>query len=224
MEKHIFRTLVQGNPNVGLFGFANDNFCLVGEEFSDAQVKDIEEVLKVPVHRITMCGTSLVGVFVAGNNNVLLVPSIAFDYELKKLEELKINYVVIDSELTALGNNISCTDHGCLINKEFKPEQKNQIRDAVKVPMETGTVDNFNIVGSMISCNSSHGIVSRDISPEEKQVGERVLGIPLLESSVNIGSPHIHSGMFCNKNGFVISSSTTGPEITNIDEGLGFIE
>ena len=73
---HVLIANVQGNPNVGLYGYANDQYCLLGTEVPSKTAKKIEKVLKVPTHRISMCGTSLVGVFVTGNNKCLLVPEI----------------------------------------------------------------------------------------------------------------------------------------------------
>lgn len=224
MEKHIYRTTVAGNSNVGLYAFANNKFCLVGEEFTNEQVQEIHEVLKVPVHKLSICGTSFIGVFVAGNDNVILVPSIAFDYELDKLRELKINFQVVDTHLTALGNNILCSNSGCIINKEFKPEQKNMITEGLGFNPVSETIDDLNIVGVMGTHTETKGIISRDITPAELKVISDTLKIEFLEGSVNLGTPQIRSGLFCNVNGFVVGLGTTGPEVTNIDEGLGFLD
>jgi translation initiation factor 6 (eIF-6) len=67
---HVLMTDINGNPNIGLYGFCNDNFCLLGNEVPEKKFKEIEDVLKVKCHRISIAGTSLIGVFVAGNNGL----------------------------------------------------------------------------------------------------------------------------------------------------------
>jgi len=54
---HIIQSKVQGNSNVGLYGFANNKFALIGMDFTAEQAIEFEEALGVPVHRITIAGT-----------------------------------------------------------------------------------------------------------------------------------------------------------------------
>jgi translation initiation factor 6 len=223
-ERHIVRTSVHGNPNVGLCGYATDKYCLIGAEYTKAQADEMEQILKVPVHRISMCGTSLIGVFVAGNSNCLLVPSIAFDYELEMLDELKIKYAVLDTKLTALGNNILCNDTGALINPDFPESEMKEIKGHLDVKVEKGLIGGLTIVGVMAAMNDKGGVINRDIKSAELKVVEKLLAVKFAEGSVNIGTPQIGSGLFCNSNGFVVGESSSGPELTNIDEALGFIE
>ncbi|MBU0461418.1 MAG: translation initiation factor IF-6 [Nanoarchaeota archaeon] len=221
--RHIFRTNVHGNPNVGLCGFATDEYCLIGAEFTKEQADEMEKVLKVPVHRISMCGTSLIGVFVAGNSKCLIVPSIAFDYELRVLEELKIKYEVLDTKLTALGNNILCNDAGCLVSPEFPDDEVKKIKKYLGVPVQKGTVAELDIVGVMAAFNTKGGVINRDIKKKELQTVEKLLGIKFAGGTVNIGTPQVRAAIICNSNGFVVGTATSGPEMTNIDETLGFI-
>jgi len=221
--RHIFRTTVHGNPNVGLCGYATDEYCLIGAEFTKEQAKEIETVMKVPVHRISMCGTALIGVFVAGNSNCLLVPGIAFDYELKILDRLGIRYKVLDTKLTALGNNILCNDFGCLVNQEFPESEIKIIKEALDVPVKTGTIATFDIVGVMAALNRKGGVINRDVKDKELDIIEDLLHIGLTRGTVNIGTPQTRSGLFCNTDGFIVGEVSSGPEIINIDEALGFI-
>src|SRR3989344_6944995 len=99
---HGITTNYQGNPNMGVFCYANDKYCLVPLGFEEHLKKKFEEILKVPVHEMRAAGTSLLGVFFAGNDDCLLVPEIMFDSELAELKRLGINHKVIKTELTAL--------------------------------------------------------------------------------------------------------------------------
>jgi translation initiation factor 6 len=220
----VLKTDFNGNPNVGLYGYCNNEYCLLGREVDAKTAKELEKVLKVPVHQISICGTSLLGVFFAGNNSRLLVPEIAFDYELKQLDKLGIDYEVIKARLTALGNNLLCNDNGCLANPEFSADQKKRIRQALNVALKPGTIAGLGTVGSLGALNSRGGIVHRDITRDETGYAEELLGTRLIPSTVNMGSPYIRSGLLMNDNGFIIGSASGGPEIVEIEQELGFLE
>lgn len=221
---HLLKTNFNGNQNVGLYGYCNNSYCLLGREVPEAKAKQIAKVLGVPVHQLTLCGTSLIGVFVAGNSDVLLIPEIAFDYELKRLDRLKIKYEVIKCRATALGNNIACNDSGCLVNPDFSADQKKRIRQALGVALKPGTIAGLGTTGSLAAMNSTACMVHRDITRAETKVLQGLLGLECVPSTVNMGSPYIRSGLLCNDNGFVIGDASGGPEVVNIDTELGFLE
>jgi len=221
---HILKIHFNGNPNVGLYGYCNNRYCLLGKEVPDHKAKMVEEVLKVPVHKITICGTSLIGAFVTGNSKTLLVPNNAFEYELRYLDNLGIKYTLIKAELNALGNNILCNDDGCIINPEFTPEQQKKIKQALGVEVKTCLIAEIDIVGSVAALNSRGCIIHRDVTKEEKKLVDSTLGLKSVPGTVNMGSPYIRSGLLCNDNGFVIGELSGGPEIVHIEEELGFLE
>jgi len=221
---HILITNIQGNPNIGTYGFANDKFCLLGREVPEGVAKKIEKVLKVPCHRISICGTSLIGAFITGNNSTILVPEIAFESELEELDKLKINYKIIKTKLTALGNNIMCNDEAALVNPEFSAEQKKRIREALNVSLKPGTVGDLPTVGSLACLNKNAVLASHEITDEEKEYIEELFNLEVNTGTVNMGNNFVHSGLIVNSNGFIIGSTSSGPEMTNADESLGFLE
>ena len=79
---HLLSLSVQQNPNVGLYGFANDKVCFVGTDVSEEDADKIEKVLKVPVHRLSVYRSSLVGAFATGNNSCILLPAAIEEHEL----------------------------------------------------------------------------------------------------------------------------------------------
>lgn len=221
---HVYQTSFHGNPNVGLYGFANDNFCLLGYDVPQTQAAKIERVLKVPVHQISLCGTSMIGVFCNGNNKAIIVPEIAFDEELKVLDRLKIRYKAIKTRHTALGNNILCNDNGCLANPDMGADSKKLIRQALDVPLKPGMIAGVETVGS-VAIHNKHGcIIHRDAKEFEIKFIKDLLKTEVYTGSVNMGNPYLGSGVICNSNGFIIGDTSGGPEVTNIDECLGFLE
>ena len=221
---HVYQTSFHGNPNVGLYGFANDNFCLLGHDVPQTQAAKIEKVLKVPVHQITLCGTSMIGVFCNGNNKSIIVPEIAFDEELKVLDRLKIRYKAIKTRHTALGNNILCNDNGCLANPDMGADSKKLIRQALDVPLKPGMIAGVETVGS-VAIHNKHGcIIHRDAKEFEIKFIKDLLKTEVYTGSVNMGNPYLGSGVICNSNGFIVGDASGGPEVTYIDECLGFLE
>lgn len=220
---HVLKTNVNGNPNIGLYCFATDKFCLMGKEVPDFVAKQAEEALKVKVHKISICGTSLVGAFIAGNEDSILLPDLAFEKELKQLEKLNIPYNVLNTDLTALGNNILCNGVSALLNPDFTDNEMKKIADILKVNVEKGTIAGLDTVGSLAEMNSNALLVHPEILKKEKDRLKDLFGLEIREATVNMGNPYLSSGLVCNDKGFMIGSSSSGVEITNIDEYLGFI-
>ena len=223
---HILKININGNPNIGLFGFANDKFCLLSKDASDDVASKVEKVLKVPVLRINICGTSLIGAFIASaGDNSILVPSIAFENELNFLNKAGIKYHIIKTELTALGNNIVCNSEGCLVNPDFDDGDLRQIERAVLKRIKKATIASVPTIGSAIAITKQGCAVHRDISDKEVEILNKTLHTKkILNGTLNLGNPFIRTGVIANSNGFVVGEQTTGPELQFLDEAFGFID
>lgn len=221
---HVITANYNQNPNIGLFCYVNDKFCLVPKLFPKKLKKKFEDVLKVPVHEISAAGTSLLGVFFAGNADILLVPEIMFKSELRDLETFKIKYRIIKSELTALGNNLLINGNVCIANPEYSNDVLKDIETALKIKVKHGKISDLNIIGSLTEVNKKGCLTCPDIKNFEKKFLEDNLKVKVTTGTVNFGSPYVSSGLICNSNGFVIGDMSGGPEIQNADIALGFLE
>lgn len=221
---HVITANYNQNPNIGLFCYVNDKYCLVPKLFPKKLKKKFEEVLKVPIHEISAAGTSLLGVFFAGTDDILLVPEIMFESELKDLETFKIKYKIIKSELTALGNNLLINDKVCIANPEYNKDVLKDIEAALKIKVKHGKISDLNIIGSLAKLNKKGCLTGPDIENFEKKFLEDNLKVKVTTGTVNFGSPYVSSGLICNSNGFVIGDVSGGPEIQNADVALGFLE
>ncbi|MBN2881284.1 translation initiation factor IF-6 [Candidatus Woesearchaeota archaeon] len=209
-----------GNFNIGLFAYANDSFCLVGSDVPERIVEIMKKVLDVPVHQISIAGTSLIGVFVAGNSNSILVPQIIYPDEIALLKKLKIKHTIVNTTLSALGNNILCNDNGAIINPEFEDEAVAEISKALKVDVKKGTIEELNTVGSLGFTNNRGAVVSKDITTDELDFVSNQLKVNTIRGTVNLGNNYISSGVIANNKGLLIGSATGGVEITDIDNTL----
>lgn len=223
-RKHVIMTNFNSNPNVGLYMYATDKYCLVGTEVPENMLKDIEEVLDVPLIRMSIAGTSLLGVFLNGNKNCLLVPKIAFQTELEILNKHKIKYKLIDTKLTCLGNNIICNDKGCLVSSEYGEREIKAFKEALKVNVVKAKIAELNTLGSLAVHTKKGLLCHHEILEHEAELLKKVLKVEVFTGTVNMGVPFIGSGIVCNNKGFIIGDASGGPEIVNADEALGFIK
>jgi translation initiation factor 6 len=222
---HVKQTSVNGTSSIGLYGFANDHFALIGETTSDSFEEHVEDVLDVPAHRVTVAGTNLIGAFVTGNNNTVLVPDILETHEEKLFEELPVDVAVIHTNYTCLGNNILVNDDAAMTSTTFSDAETTHIGDALNVFAIQGELAGIEAIGTLAVFNneSDRMVISNDLAEEEfVQVTDHfnVTGTP---SSVNQGAAQIRCGVLCNENGFLVGKASGGPEITTIDKGLGFV-
>jgi translation initiation factor 6 len=222
--QHVLMANFQGNPNVGLYAFCTDKYCLVGNSVPKKMIPEIEAVLKVPVYQLNIAGTSLLGVFCSGNSRCLLLPPIVFDEELQVLDRHGITYKVISTNLTALGNNMLCNDNGCVVSPEMEEKAVKQIEAALGVQVTTATIATLDNVGSLASVHSTKGLISIDAEDGEIKLIESVLKIKLTKGTMGMGVPYVSSSITVNTNGFVVSDHSSGIEIADADEAFGFLD
>jgi len=213
--------LFNGDSNIGLHTYVAKDYALVGMKLSDSEHKSLEDVFGVPVHQVSIAGTSLVGVFLVGNSKNLLVPNIIFDSEKKHLDKLGISYEVFDTELTCLGNNIAVNESSAVIHKSFDKKEMKFIKEHLGLDhVEQMTIADVENVGSCIVMNSLGGVVHRFASMDEIKKLKKLFGITFGIGTINMGGPLVRSGVACNDRGFIVGSSSGGPEMVNIDENL----
>ena len=213
-----------GSPNIGLYAYATDSYCLAGKELGSEHIKILEKELKVPVHQITIGGSSQVGVFLSGNSTMLLVPDIITEQESNLLEELQIAHTKIKTIHTALGNNLIITDTYGFYNPEFEKEAIQTIKTATNIPLEALKLHVWDVVGSVVALNKHGGIIQKDIPEDIKTYLEKKLQIPLEFGSLNYGSPTVSGCVVVNSNGMVFGKGSAGVEIANADLAFGFLK
>ncbi|MFH1228990.1 MAG: translation initiation factor IF-6 [Candidatus Aenigmatarchaeota archaeon] len=217
MSFRFLRTDFNGDPNIGMYGFATDKYCLLGMEPSQKILKKLNDILNVDIVTTTISDIELAGLFAVGNSNGLIVPSIIEDYELEKLKSSGLNTLVLKSRETALGNLILCNDKGCIISNPLKKFKKD-ISDILGCEVEIGEVAGLDVVGSCAIASNTGCLCHREASEEEIKRLEEILKVKVDVGSVSYGTPFIKSGVIVNINGAVFSDYTTGAELERIEE------
>lgn len=208
------------NNFVGLYGFATDSYCLIGD-VEHEKAKQIENALEVDVIKSRLVGTDLAGIFAAGNSSGLIVPSILFDWELKHLNS-KVKTLVLDSRYTAMGNLIVANDKGCIVSPLLS-KSKDKISEFLGVPVEVSTVAGLELPGSLCLATNKGCIIHKEAEKEERKLIEKTLGVKSGAATINFGSFSVKVGVIANSKGMAAGGETTGPELENIAELLGFV-
>ncbi|MEK6968323.1 MAG: translation initiation factor IF-6 [Nanoarchaeota archaeon] len=212
-----------GNPNIGLYGFATDKFCLLGKEIPSHIAEQIGKVLEVPVIRLSIAGTSMIGVFVTGNENGIVIPEIAFESELKELHHHKIKFTIIDSDFTAFGNNIVVNDEIGFANPEYGIKSVRQIEEALKIKLTLTKIAGMSTIGSMVVINKSGGLVHPEADEEDLKILKPLTEGELMTGSINFGNSFVKSGIIVNNKGLVIGSKSTGVEVADAEQAFGIV-
>jgi len=213
---------VHGDANVGLYGFATDRYCLFGPN-SEATDK-LHDILKVPVHSVSVLHLDLIRILITGNAHNVVVPNFLFDRDIEALKHVLDKYKVRVHMLRtehALGNAILLNDKGIVI----PPILKKYIPDLEKffgLPCSVTTIAKLMTLGTLGVATNKGCLVHPQITNKEADIVEKALDVKLDVGTVNFGSPYPGSGIIANSNGFMAGTSTSGPELGRIADALGF--
>ncbi len=227
MTEHTFflQREIHGDPNVGLYGFATDKYAIVGIH-NEKLLKDLKELLLVPVFSLRLLKLDLIRIFITGNAKHIIAPGFLPDDELDELKSIAkkagVKLAVINTE-HALGNLVLMNDHGALISPLIK-KHKEELQNVLGIPTEVGQISLLNIVGSLGFATSKGCIVHPAALNNEAELIEKLLKAKVDTGSVSFGSPYPGAGLIGNANGFLASKNTAGPELERIAETLGFVD
>lgn len=223
-DGHTLRMKILGDANIGLFCVATENFCLVPRTVTERQVSEIENVLGVSVHKVSVGYTNFVGAFAVANKNGILVSNIIEDDEKKVIEKnLGVNVCVLDSRFNTLGNLIAANDKGAVVSALFTEKQRKAISECLGVEVQTSRIAKTPLIGSGCLTNNNGALLHRDVNDEEREKIESALKVKSLPGTLGFGSPWVGAVGVCNSRGMVTGQQTTIHEIVRADEALRFV-
>ncbi len=205
-----------GDPNVGIFSFANERIAVLPAGTSAKKLASYKETLGVEPRGIGIAESRLVGVYMSGNSNAILVPYITTKQELKALRAGKIPVVVVKENKTALGNLVLCNDYGAILDPRLKPKTVDTIAKALKVPHTSCTVAGLPHVGALATASNNGVLANPKIRDEEKKKISETLAVPVYSGTINSGVPYPKCGLVVNSKGAVVGSHTLGSELLTV--------
>jgi len=216
------RAQFENSNEVGVFATLTNSYALVGRGASENFYSIFEAELAdvVPVARITIAGTSIIGCMTAGNRKGLLVPTSTTDQELQHLRNTipdSVKIQRIEERLAALGNVIVSNDHVALVHPDIERETEEIIADVLGVEVFRQTIADNVLVGSYMSLSNSGGLVHPKTSIQDQDELSSLLGVPLVAGSVNRGSSVVGGGMVVNDWLAVTGQDTTATELSVVE-------
>jgi len=216
------RTALFGNPNIGVYVFATESFSLIPRDSPEKFERVVEETLKVPVYRVSVSESSLIGVFVAGNSNGLVLSKFTTEYELETLKSMlgkDMNIKVLDDiKESALGNLVLVNDKAAIVSPLLDRKVLGTIEDVLGVEAVQREVAGSLLVSSVAITSNKGAMVYPMASEDEIKELSSILHVEVDVGTVNRGSIFLRSGMVVNTKGCVVGYDTTGPELLRIQK------
>ncbi|MEM0366422.1 MAG: translation initiation factor IF-6 [Acidilobaceae archaeon] len=220
----VMKLSLNGNPNIGVYIHASDNYVIVPPGVGEKEIKLVSEVLNVDnIVETTIFSMRLIGVLVAGNNNGLLLPRTINDDEYKRIREAlrDINIAVLDTNENALGNLVASNSRAAVIYQYADSKTTKIIEDTLGVEVIKMQICNVSVVGSVLVVTDRGGLVCPEASDDEVKNLNSIFKVPVLQGTVNFGVSFIRVGLIANSMGAIVGEDTTGPEIARIQSALG---
>lgn len=203
---------VYGGPNIGLYTAVCDDYLLVPSGFAPSKAQDLADVLQVPWHAVSVCGTRLSGAMSVHVKSTILLPKTALDSEYDILSGVADVHIV-DARYTALGNLICANSRGAIVSPLLNRTECETIQDALDVEVMRMGIAGMEQCGSLAKTNDTGTIVHPMADEHEVQRISEILHTRVESSTINNGVPYVASGILANNKAIVVGGQTTGPEI-----------
>lgn len=220
----LIQTQIQGRESLGVYARSTDGHCLLPPTLNDDVYEEVAEALEVPVTKLTIGGTSIVGALAAMNSNGVLLADIAHQHEIQQLEDLGLKVGVLEGIVNAAGNAVLCNDHGAVVDPRCPSELLDVIEETLDVEVEIGTIGGVRTPAAAALATNKGALLHPKATEAEIATVEDVLEVSSMPGTVNHGSPYVGSGVCANRFGALIGTTTTGPEMNRLEDALGYLD
>lgn len=205
-----------GNPNIGLFIIATDEFLLVPRGMSENKIEFLRRCFKVDkVLGIRIRGSKLLGVLSVANSNGVLLPY-GCEYEVNLIREnLGIKAASVQTFIS-LGNRILTNDKAAIIDPQMPEAIVPIIEEVLNVKVKRSTIANLPYVGSSAVASNKAVYAHPKITQDETRIIEEFLDVSVHTGTVINGVPYVKLGLVVNQKGGVVGKGTSGSEIMAI--------
>ncbi len=216
------RLNIAGSPVLGVFAACTEELVFLPHEASDEIAKELEGSLGVISIRSSVNGSSIIGSLLRGNSKGAMVAGFILERELRVIRK-HITAARLPGELNAAGNLILANDTAALVHPDLSDKSLGIIKKTLGVVVRRGTIGSLKTVGMAGIATNKGVLVHPKSSSTEIGVIEELFSLPVDIATVNFGSPLVGSGVLANSKGYVAGEETTGPEISRIEDALGYL-
>ncbi len=215
------RLNISGSPVVGVFAACTENNVFVPFDTPSETLKELEESLSVAAIASSIGGSAIIGSLLKGNSGGVIVAGFVLEKELRHIRK-HTKAARLTGELNAAGNLILANDSAALVHPDLSDKSINVIKKTLGVEVKRGTIGGLKTVGMAGIATNKGVLVHPKSTPSEIAILEELFNLPVDIGTVNFGSPLVGSGILANSNGYVAGEETTGPEISRIEDALGY--
>jgi len=209
-----------GNPFIGVFCAASEEYALVAEPVEERVVEDLRVVLGVEVILTTVGGSSVVGSLVAMNSNGVVFSNLAEEREIGRMpSSLNIGFML--EKINAAGNNILVNDRGGCVHPGATRGTVGMLEDVLGVEMHPRSIAGLETVGSVAVVTSKGLLCHPRTSEEEVKALSEIFKVPAAPATLNYGTPYIGACAVANSKGAYVGSRSTPIELGRVEDGLG---
>ncbi|MFZ2409995.1 MAG: translation initiation factor IF-6 [Candidatus Methanoperedens sp.] len=213
---------ISGSPVLGVFAACTDELVFVPYDTPDETRKEFEKSLGVIALRSSVGGSSIIGSLLRGNSRGVMVAGLILEKELRQIRK-HTKAARLTGELNAAGNLILANDTAALVHPDLSEKSVGIIKKTFGVDVKRGTLGGLKTVGMAGIATNKGVLVHPKSSPAEIGLIEELFALPVDIGTVNFGSPLVGSGLLANSKGYVVGEDTTGPEISRIEDTLGYL-
>ncbi len=211
-----------GNPNIGVYVFTNERFSLIPRDAPEKFENTVSNILQIPIYRITIGLSPLIGVFISGNSNGIVISKLVSDEEIrlfKKILEDDINILIADNvKVSAIGNLILANDKAAIISPMIASKIHSLIQEILDVEIMVKTIAGSPLVGSVAVVTNKGLLLSPLAEEDEIEELSDFFGVKADVGTVNRGNIFLSSGIVVNSKGGIVGSETTGPELMRLHQ------
>ncbi len=213
---------ISGSPVLGVFATCTEGFVFTPHEASNETLKELEESLGVIAVRSSVGGSSIIGSLLRGNISGVMVAGFILDKELRQIRK-HTKAARLTEELNAAGNLILANDSAALVHPDLSDKSIGIIKKTLGVEVKRGTIAGLKTVGMAGIATNKGVLVHPKSTSTEIGAIEELFALPVDIGTVNFGSPLVGSGLLANSKGYVVGEETTGPELSRIEDTLGYL-
>ena len=218
------RVDIVGNPNLGVFTLATDDYAIVPYNLLDEKAEIIKEALDVEIVKSSISGCNLIGSLAVANSNGMVVSPHVLDREVKQFEDMGINVATVPGQYTALGNIIAANDKGAIVSPFLSDKAVHIIEETLDVNVEATSMVGSDIIGSLIQVTNKGFLISSKAVNSEVKFAQEVFGVEGDIGTVGRGIALVGACSLANSKGAIVAKDSTGPEMARVEEALGFLD
>lgn len=204
---------------IGVYARAWEDVVFLPSNVEDDVAAQISEGLQVPVERLLIDNSSLVGAFMALNSNGIVISRNGTEHTFS--DELSgRNILILKDKVNAIGNDVIANDHAAMIHKSFTASSQKKIEDVLGVEVVKGTIGGIKTVGSAAVLTKKGMLVTPEASEEEMRTLSNLFKVPVKEGTANFGNMYVGSSIVANSKGVFVGKETTPIETGRIDDIL----